>query len=102
MPASWNFVEARLEKVHVVRLVELQNEKLILLSKTKKLSFMTLTTFTSAQKNPEEANLIKFTFLSTQEYKNTVSFLDQACSGIEAVKDTMKLHVFFMNQKGSG
>ena len=96
-------MEARLEKARVVRLVELQNEKLILLSKTKKLSFMTLTTFTSAQKKTtKEASLIKFTFLSTQEYKNAVSFLDQACSGIEAVKDTMKLHVFFMNQKGSG
>ena len=43
----------------------------------------------------QETSSIKFIYLSTEEYKNSQSFLKAACKNLDAVKDTFLLHAVF-------
>ena len=52
-------------------------------------------------KTTKDASSIKFTFLSSEEYENAASFLNQACTGISTVTGTMKINTVFPHETNS-
>ena len=90
-----------MEKVHVILLVELAKRKADLAVKNEKAIIQDAKDFYQWAKTTEDASSIKFTFLSSEEYENAASFLDQACTGISTVTGTMEIHAVFPREINS-
>ena len=101
VPASWNYMEAGHGKGPCDPIGGTAKRKADLAVKNEKAFIYDAKDFYQWAKTTEYASSIKFTFLSSEEYENGASFLDQACTSISTVTGTMKIHAAFPHETNS-
>ena len=101
VPASRNYIEAGHGKGPCDPIGGSAKRKADLAVKNEKAIIQDAKDVYQWAKMTEDVSSIKFTFLSSKEYENAASFLDQACTGISTVTGTMKIHAVFPHETNS-